>query len=239
MSTNNSHPNKTEEPPSKEEMVFCGQQTLNPASKDVEDGVDGTLTISDGERAASGANPGDEIWLRVQHEDKEIYARRKLHSTGRSVTLPLTSRKQINLKPGDKIRYWIDLADVQRENGQISDSDEPATVSEQDPYVFDESDSDLVYHTVGDTNDETLCGLDLSERSVRQFSDPGDILTFCSECNVRSSEDMSNREIVEWLDDTVDGFNLDHSKPNPSYMTKDQLVALRDHLLELREEVGE
>lgn len=235
MFENDTQRHKSEEPPSKEEMVYCGEQALNPASKDVEDGIDGTLTITDGERAATGARPGDQIWLRVQHGEKEVYARRKLHSTGRSVTLPLTSRKQIGLKPGDKIRYWIDLADVQRKDGQIGDSNSSGEDPDHDPYVLDEGDSGLVYHAVGDSENETVCGLDLTDRSVRRFSDPGDVLTFCSECNVRASKDMSNREIVEWLDDTIDGFELDHSKPNPSYFTKDQLAALRDHLLELRE----
>lgn len=236
MSTNDPRSQKSTEPPSKDEMVYCGEYTLNEATKDVEDGVDGTLTIKDAERAAAGAQPGDRIWVRVESDGKGAYARRKLHSTGRSFTLPLETRKQVGLRPGDTIKYWIDLASANREQ-QTIDNSESDNAAGSDPYVVDPNESGLTYHVVSeDDRDETVCGIRLDDRDVNRFSDPGDVLEICPDCNVRTSEDMSNREIVDWLAGTIADFP-EPTEPNPSYLTKEQLAALRDHLLELHEEV--
>lgn len=243
MSTNDTSSHKSNEPPTKEEMVYCGEYELSSATKDVEDNIDGTLTVQEGHRAAAGAKGGDRIWVRVEHNGDETWARRKLHSTGRSVTLPLEARKQIGLKPGDTVRYWIDLADVSREQqtaggfGGGGGGGDPTPERDTDPYVVDSDESGLTYHVVSeDDRDETVCGIDLADKDVNRFSDPGDVLEICADCNVRASEDMSNREIVDWFAGTIDNFP-DPRDTNPSYLTKEQLVALRDNLLELREEV--
>lgn len=239
MSTNDTRSYKSNEPPSKEEMVYCGEHDLNTASKHVEDNIDGTLTVKDSQRAAAGAKPGDYIWIRVERDGDETWARRKLHSTGRSVTLPLSDRKKIGLEPGDKIRYWIDFAGTASEQKTTANynmsQESNSKGTDRDPYVVDKSESSFIYHVISDSDeDETVCGIDLAGRDANRFSDPGDVLEICTDCNVRSSGDMSNREIVEWLAHTIDGF-ASPSDQNPSYLSKGQLAALRDHLLDQEE----
>ncbi|MCG1001919.1 MULTISPECIES: hypothetical protein [Halobacterium] len=236
MARLDSQADKDEDVPPKEEMVYCGEFELRESTKEVEDEIDGTLTITDGERAASGAKPGEYIWLRVQNADgDETTVQRKLHSNGRSVTLPLKARQQIGVAPGDTVRYWIDST-PDTVSTQPDSPSPKRSQADSEEYVLDLGAGGLTYHVVdADSEDETVCGLDLSDRDVRRFSDPGDALEICAECNVRASADMSNREIVQWLADTVDEFSP--SGNNPSYLTKEQLVALRDHILELRDEV--
>lgn len=239
MSTNDTRSYKSNEPPSKEEMVYCGEHELNTASKDVKDNIDGTLTVKDSQRAAAGAKAGEYVWLRVEQDGDETWARRKLHTTGRSVTLPLSERKKLGLEPGDEIRYWIDSAETpgrqQTTTSFQRSEDSESEDDDHDPYVVDKSEGGFTYHVVSEDDvDETVCGIDLTDRDINRFGDPGDVLEICADCNVRASGDMSNREIVEWLAHTVDDFPAPKD-PNPSYLTKHQLAALRDHLLEQEE----
>lgn len=239
MSTYDSPADKADEPPSKEQMVYCGSREVGESSKDVEDNVDGTLSIKDGHRAATGAKPGDTIWVRVDANGKETKARRQLHSTGRTFTLPVNNRKELDLEPGDEVEYWIaaaeNLARSPSDSTQRVKSRNTDETSTEERCVIIEDEGGLTYHVVSDEDeDTTVCGADLSSRSVRRFSDPGDALELCPECNVRGSEEMSNREIVEWLAETIDDFG-EPLDSNPSYLSKGHLVALRDHILELRD----
>jgi len=210
---------------------YCGEYTLRAekGGKDVSDGINGTMTLRDDDMKAVGAKPGSRIRLRVKHEDKTAETERQIHASGRTVTFPLNERQKLGLEPGDSVEYWIKHVEPPGEQTALSEDEEEDS---QEDYIAVIA-GEFTYHYVSSkTPQQTLCGRSLEDREFRVGGDPGDVFEECEECAVIRSDSVSNEQLVKWLGKQA-GF--EPSDGNPAYFNKEQLLALRDHILELRQ----
>jgi bifunctional DNA-binding transcriptional regulator/antitoxin component of YhaV-PrlF toxin-antitoxin module len=231
-----------EEGPRKEYMHYCGRASLREEdAKDVSDGLNGTMTLKDSDVSSIGGKPGSLIRILAESNGRSVVAERKIHSNGRSVTLPLGKRRELNLDPGDEIEWWIEL--VEREPGDGSPSSSSTSATSTD--TSEEMDQKCLwfvgeseFHYIEDEDaEETQCGEPLDDRDYRiEDEEPSGFLTVCPECNVKESSEMTNEEIVDWFAAEA-GF--DPGGGPPSYFNKEQLVILRDWALDLKERAEE
>lgn len=231
------------EPRSKDDMVPIGTTRMRPSadSREVRDGINGTINFKEPQLKTIGAGAGDYIWLKAEANGKSIDTLLQIHANGRSTTVPSDDRAKLNLEPNDEIRCWIATADdedipedesrqVQKTlTGDDAEMDRRIVVFRDDPFT---------YHYLGDDAEETNCGLSLEDRQHRTGDDPADILDLCSDCAVRSSAEMTNEEIIDWLS-AEERANFEKTGGPPGYLNKEQLVALRDAWLKMEDRVDE
>jgi len=224
-----------EDQPTKEDMFPCGSQEMRPETgKDVEDGINGTVTVSEKTLNAIGVGANDKVQVLVEANGKSASTTREIHASGNTFTLPKSFRQDLSLEPGDEIRFWIDA------------TEEPELTPKQSSLTSDEKDrgedlsvwfvGEQEYHYVASEDaDETQCGRSLEDGDYRgPTDDPGGFLDLCSDCAVRSSREMTIAEIIQWLGDKA-GFEMKNGGPD-AFMNKSQLVALRDYIIELEEQ---
>ncbi|MFD1686360.1 hypothetical protein [Halobellus litoreus] len=229
--------------PRKEYMHYAGTSSLREEDKkDVSDGLNGTLTLKDGDVSAINGKPGSLIRILAESNGRSVVAERKIHSNGRSVTLPLGKRRELDLAPGDEIEWWIELVEREPDDGGSSSSSSTSTTSTD---TSDEMEykclwfvGESEFHYIEDEDaEETQCGEPLDDREYRiEDEEPTGFLTVCPECNVKESSEMTNEEIVEWFGAEA-GF--DPGGGPPSYFNKEQLVKLREWALDLKERAEE
>jgi len=225
-----------EQRPSKEDMFPCGSKEMRAetGNKDVEDGINGTVTVSEKTLDAIGVGANDRIQVLVEANGKSAHTERGIHASGNTFTLPMEFRKQFGLEPGDKVRLWIDSVDEDEQTARQSSltSDEENKSEELSVWFIGEQE----YHYVSSRDaDETQCGRSLQGEDHRgPTDDPGGFLDLCSDCAVRSSREMTIAEIVQWLGDKA-GFEMKDGGPD-AFMNKSQLVTLRDYIIELEEQ---
>lgn len=221
--------------PTKEDMFPCGSKEIRAETgdKDVEDGINGTITVPEKTLDAIGVGANDTIQVLVEANGESTTTKRGIHASGNTFTLPKDSRKEIGLKPGDEIRLWIDA------------TNEPDQAARQSSLADDgeEKSEELSVWFIGEQNfhyvasegaEETRCGQSLESGNYRgPTDDPGGFLELCSNCAVRSSHEMTIAEIVQWLGDQA-GFEMKEGGPD-AFMAKDQLITLRDYIIELEE----
>jgi hypothetical protein len=224
-------------------MHHCREYRLRNDSS-AGDQLNGSITLEESDLKAVGADPGDPVKVYAEANGRWILYERDTYSDRAGVGLPKSHREKLNLSPENRtIEIWLDEAEA--------DSDEPFSESNevikqasltgeetQDrEYVLIPDDSPVTYHHVASSDEnETECGIDFEGQEHRRFSDPGDALDQCRDCAVRSSDDMTNKELVEWLGEQA-GFVATES--TPAYLSKGQLVALRDYILDLQDQVEE
>lgn len=220
----------------KEYMHYAGRHQMRPEqSKDVSDNINGTVNLSESDIHAINAKENSKIRVLAEAGDESVVIERTIHSNGRSFTIPLSARKQLGLTPGSEVELWVDLVEREPEE-ETKEVSTPETKSKAEMeqlsvwFVGDE-----FYHYVENEDaEETKCGISLDSREYRgPTEDPGEFLTVCSDCAVRSSRAMSNDEIVDWL---AEHAGFERTGGPPSYLNKDQLVALRDYILELQDQ---
>lgn len=222
--------------PTKEEMFPCGSQEMRAemGDKDVEDDINGTVTVSEKTLNAIGVGANDKIHVLVEANGKSAVTEREIHASGNTFTLPKSFRKQFGLEPGDEIQFWIDSVDEPDQTARQSSltSDEQDRGEELSVWFIGEQE----YHYVNSEDaDETQCGRSLQEENYRgPTDDPGGFLDLCGDCAVRSSREMTIAEIVQWLGNKA-GFEMKDGGPD-AFMNKGQLVTLRDYIIELEEE---
>lgn len=228
--------------PSKEYMHYAGTDSLREEDgKDVSDGLNGTMTLTEGDVSAINAKAGSKIRILAEANGRAVVAERPLHQNARSVTLPLKKRQELGLTPGDEIEWWIELVEREPDDGSSSSSSTSTNssgASDDMEYQCLWFIGETEFHYVEDEDaEETQCGEPLDDREYRiEPEEPSGFLTVCPECNIKDSVDMTNQEIAQWFASEA-GFDLGSGPP--SYFKKEQLVALREWALDLKEQTEE
>jgi hypothetical protein len=230
---------KSADEPDPAYMRHCRRTELRD-DKSSSDGLNGSIRLSEDDLNAVGAAPGDRVKVYIESGDRYVHYERSTYSDRPGIGLPKKQREQLGLdKNNREVEVWIDEPDESEpDEGSSDDSRKQVSLTgeepEEPPYVFIPDDSPFRYHHVkpGDA-DETECGISFDNQEHRRFKDPSDALDECSDCFIRSSEDMTNEQLIRWFGDQA-GFDHDHG--TPTYMSQKQMKALRDYVIELQEQ---
>lgn len=204
------------------------------------DGLNGSIRLDESDLKAVGAEPGDPVKVYAEANGRWILYERDSYSDRSGVGMPKSHREKLNLNSENRtVELWLDEAESEPDD-TANESDSTGTQvsltgdeAQEREYVLIPDDSPIKFHHVSSSDDkETECGINFEGREHRRFSDPGDALDQCSDCAIRSSDDMTNKELVEWLGEQA-GFEAKDG--TPAYLSKGQLVALRDYVLDLQE----
>jgi hypothetical protein len=204
------------------------------------DGLNGSIQLDDGVLSAVGADKGDPVRVYAEANGRWILYERDTYSDRAGVGMPKSHREKLKLHEDNRaVQLWLDEADKSTDESETEETAGTAESStnresNQQEYVLIPENSPVTYHHVSSSNDYgTECGLSFGEKEYRKFTDPGNALDQCSDCAVRSSNDMTNKELVKWIGEQA-GFEADDG--TPAYLSKDQLVAIRDYILDLQED---
>lgn len=229
------HKGMAQQKPQKEFMTYCGEYQIREGGPEHgSDGINGTVVAPQSKIEAAGAGAGEEVQVLVEANGKTVTTKRQIHKSGNTLTIPLKERQELDLEPGDTIRFWVD--EVEDDEASGIDKEQQQTLREEaeddDKELIVIIGNSLTYHLLESEHDEeTACGRSLEDESFRIGEDPGDVLDPCHDCKARSSKPMTNEEIVDWLADEVGFARTD----GPSaYFNKEQLTALKDRFVELR-----
>lgn len=230
----------TKTAPGKDEMIPCGSYEMRESSEDrtVSDSINGTVSLREAWVESVDAGPNDHIWLHAEANGESIDVIRQIHANGTSVSLPLEKRQELNLEPGDDVHIWIAGVDEETIPEEVKGSVGKTETEEpdMDRRVIVFADEQFTYHYVEDDG-ETNCGISLDDKEYREGSDEmPDFFDQCSDCVIRSSEEMTNEDIINWFSQEA-GF--EKSGGAPSYMTHEQLVAIRDGWLDMKDQIEE
>lgn len=228
--------------PQKEYMTYCGEYEMREGGPEHgSDGINGTIVAPQSKIEAAGAGPGDTVQVLVEANGESVFLERKIHSSGNTLTIPLQERKKLGLNSNDPIEFWIDSVDEDPE--QIKEESEEAvqkTLEDEEGEEEQTSDTEPIvrigdswtYHYLESEDEkETACGLSLEGEEFQVGEDPGDFMTACHDCKAHSSKPMTNEEIVDWLREEI-GF--ESSDGPPAYFKKEQLVAIKDFVVDLQ-----
>lgn len=205
------------------------------------DGLNGSIALNESDLKAIGAEPGDPVRVYAEANSRWILYERDSYADRAGVGIPKSHREKLNLTSEDRtVEIWLDEAESAPDD-TTSDGEEGAKQvsltgdeAQEREYILIPDDSPVKYHHVSSSSDyETECGINFEGQAHRRFTDPGDALDQCSDCAIRSSDDMTNKELVEWLGQQA-GFEAQEG--TPAYLSKEQLVALRDYVLDLQEQ---
>lgn len=205
------------------------------------DSLNGSITLDESDLKAVGAEKGDPVKVYAEANGRWILYERDTYTDRAGVGMPKSHREKLDLGPNSRtVEIWLDEAEESGEDSKSTESEGTGTQvsltgedTEEQEYVLIPDDSPIKYHHVSSSdNHETECGLSFEDKEHRRFTDPGNALDQCSDCAIRSSDDMTNKELVEWLGEQA-GFEA--KEGTPAYLSKGQLVALRDYILDLQE----
>lgn len=205
------------------------------------DGLNGSIRLDEADLKAVGAEPGDPVKVYAESEDRWILYERDTYTDRPGIGMPRGHREELGLDSDNRtVQIWLDEAESDPDDTTDEDETTRKQVSltgekpEEQEYVQIPDDDPIKYHHVSSSDDHvTECGIQIKNRG-RRFSDPGDALKQCNDCAVRSSDEMTNKEIVDWLGDQA-GFEA--TEGTPAYLSKKQLVALRDYVLDLQDDL--
>jgi hypothetical protein len=221
-------------------MRHCKRTELRD-DKTSSDGLNGSIGLTETDLNAVGATPGDRVKVYVESGDRYVHYERSTYSDRPGIGLHKEEREALRLNQDNReVEIWIDEPDEPEPNSDSeTESGQQVSLTGDDakepPYVLVPEDSPFRYHHVkSDDSDETECGISFGDREHRRFQNPADALDQCTECFIRSSEDMTNEQLIRWFGEQA-GFDHDHG--TPTYMSQKQMVALRDYVLELQEKV--
>jgi len=206
--------------------------------KTVSDGINGTISLREVWVESADAGPNDHIWLHAEANGESVDVIRQIHANGTSISLPLKERQELNLEPGDNVQIWIGTVDEDAIPEEVKGSAEKTETKKpnMDRRIIVFADEQFTYHYVEDDG-ETNCGISLDDKEYREGSDEmPDFFDQCSDCVIRSSEEMTNEDIIDWFSQEA-GFIKTGGAP--SYMTHDQLVAIRDGWLDMKDRIEE
>lgn len=232
---------KGAEDPDPVDMVPAGKYELRN-DKTASDGLNGSILVNEGSLKAVGAEPGDPVRVYAESNGRWILYERDTYSDRSGIGLPKDHRAELRLDSDNRtVQLWLNEAEMSPEDSdatqnpdtgrQVDLTGDEATERE---YVALLNDEQFRYHYVTSPGETaTECGIDFDDEPAKRFTDPGDAFEECSDCAIRSSDEMTNKELVDWLGEQA-GFEVDDSGA-PAYLSKHQLVALRDLVLELQE----
>jgi len=206
----------------------------------VRDNINGTISLSEGELSHPNVNagPNEHIWMCAEANNEAVETIQQVHASGKSVSLPVEKREKLDLKPGDEVKIWIAGVDDDTIPEEIKEpiGKTQTEESDMDRRIVVFADEQFTYHYV-ENDGETNCGISLNDKEYREGSDEmPDFFDQCSDCVIRSSEEMTNEDIIDWFSQEA-GF--EKSGGAPSYMTHEQLVAIRDGWLDMKDRIEE
>lgn len=240
---------KDSDDPDPADMIPCGEKPLRRDGS-AADGINSSIDLDQRDLTAVGAERGDKVLLYVEANGKWVAAKRGTYESRPGIGLYHKERKKLDLDVHDTIKVWLDEVEEDNKTTSEGKATERANEAEetkqqqitedvdQDEYVWLTDAQSTTYHQIRPGETVTVCGVNFSDHDHRTLSDPGDALDECGNCAIRPSEQMSNRELVEWLGDE-DRADFDVDRDVPSYLNKDDLVALRDYVMELETELSD
>ena len=107
MSTNYPKADKDTDSEQHSQWQQAGVHQLRRDSKNVSDGLNGTIFLNVGDVEAIGVEAGDEIRVRADANGKQTTATRKIHNNGTSITLPAERRRELDLDESDEVAIKI------------------------------------------------------------------------------------------------------------------------------------
>lgn len=219
-------------------MIPCGEYEIREGNTETHgsDGINGTIVAPQTKVRAAGSGPKEKVRVRVEANGKTVTMERKIHSSGNTLTIPYTKRRELDLEPGDTIEFWIEGVDEgeANENTRVQKTvEEKERVAQQreDYVVIGDS---FTYHFLeSEDANETVCSISFGDENIRTGSDPGDFLDGCPECKAHSSQSLTEEEVIDFLVEKVSGF--DKSEGPPAEFNQEQMNAVKDAVIELEE----
>jgi hypothetical protein len=205
------------------------------------DGLNGSISLDESDLRAVGAEKGDPVRVYAEANGRYIVYERDSYTDRAGVGMPKSHREKLGLNSENRtVKLWLAEADEPDGDSETEHTESDETqISltgdevQEEEYVLIPDNGPIKYHHVSSSDDsETKCGINFAGREHRRFTDPGDALEQCDDCAIRSSDDMTNKELVDWLGEQA-GFEAEGS--TPAYLSKGQLVALRDYILEIQD----
>lgn len=234
----------------KERMHYVGAPKAREATKDVADGINGSLTLTQGDLAAINAKANSRIGILAEANGNQATTETDVHASGNSATLPIDTRRKLDLSPGDSFHIWIQLVErTPTDTSRTTTDSQPSGSSASTDggtdsdvtssrYGLRFSGGDLLHHVPSHEAPETNCGISLADREydVSESTPQAilEILDVCPDCDLRDSHDMSVQELVQWIG-TEAGFDPDDNNSQPNYFDKSMLVSIRERFLELKD----
>jgi hypothetical protein len=232
--------NKDKDDPDPAKLYYCGEKPLR-ADSTTSDGINSSIELEKSDLTAIRAEGGDTVLLYVEANGKWVASERDVYPSRPGIGLYLDEREALELDPEDAIEVWIGEVE------SVSQDDEEDCGARQqslsDPEVAEENyvlitDEPLSYHHINQSSGAvTECGIGFGDKEYRTFSDPGDALEECRDCSLRAGTDMTNQELVDWLGEEAN-FETDDGDA-PGYLSKTQLIALRNHISNLNDQLEE
>lgn len=229
--------NKAADDPDPAYMHHCGEKELRRDST-APDRINSSVGLSERDLDAVGVDHGDNVRAYIEANGFWVEDERTVYSDRAGIGLPRSLREDLHLEPQDTIEVWIEAVPEPEDPDSETDSagSSSTRATDGDPYVWIHDNGSTIYHEVRVGDQETVCGIDYSDRDHTRLSDPGDVLDECSDCARMPSADVSNRELVEWIgDSTRADFEVDDDAP--SYLNKRQLLAIRDYIFKLEDKL--
>ena len=236
---------KSEDDPDPAYLTPCGAIPLRGDSTS-SDGINSSIRLEGSDLEAVGAGEKDLVRVYVEANGRWVEYERKTYADRAGIGLPYKARQKLDLSPDDTIEVW--LGEVEQPDQEQLDETDDTTIEgsrtnfdrdEEYVWLFDEG---AVYHHIRPDKDKTVCGIDFSDleagEQYKLLSDPGDVLEECEECALRSTGDMTNRELVEWIGDE-DRADFEPSVDAPAYLSKSQLTKIRDYIIDLEMDLME
>lgn len=232
----------------KEYMHYAGVMEAREATKEVSDGINGSLSFTNADLTAINARAKSRIAILAEANDNEATTETNIHANGNSATLPIDTRRELNLSPGDSVKLWIKLVDRNPKDTSTSANPSSSTSSASTDGGTNApstpsrlglrfSGGDKLHYIPDREENETKCGISLANKTYDVSNSTPEvlleILNICPDCDLRASQEMSVQELVQWIG-TETGFDPDDNNSQPNYFDKSMLVSIRERLLELK-----
>ncbi|MFB6217698.1 MAG: hypothetical protein ABEH77_00740 [Halobacteriaceae archaeon] len=211
------------------------------------DNINGRLPLNERHRAAINADPDEIVWLRVRalKNGNEVVTKQRIYESGRGLSLEHDEREELDLEPKDEIKYWIAPiengqeqrnSDTPQKELEITESEGDSSEDDKKEFVWLKDTDGTTYHQVNQNEDtKTVCGIDFSDHNAITTDDPGGFLDECRNCIRKGSEELSNRELINQIGE-IAGFDITR-EDRTNYLTREQLVAIWERLVELEEQI--
>lgn len=230
--------NKSADDPDPAYLHHCKRFDLRN-DKTASDGLNGSIILDENDLNAVGVGQGEHVKVYAEANGRWVMYERKTYSDRPGVGMPKNHREKLGLDTENRtIEVWLDQPENPEPDTDDADDSGGTQVSltgedaDEQEFVQIADENPFTYHHVRTSGEHiTECGIGFEEMEHRRFTDPGDALDQCSDCAVRSSDNMTNKQLVEWLGKQA-GFEANDG--TPAYLSKKQLIALRDYVLELQ-----
>lgn len=219
---------KGDDDPDPAHMIPCGEFRLR-SDNSSSDKLNGSIRLSEQPLDAVGIDPGERVQVYIEANNQWVQYERKTYSDRAGVGLPMKYREKLGLNQNNRsISIWIDEPEDQTEETSEQASLTNDTTGQEFVWIMD-NESTTYHHVASNGGNRTICKTDFGEKDHKIVEDPGDVLEECEECSVRSSTDMTQKELINWLGNEI-GFDTDSG--TAEYLSKPQIIAIRDYVVE-------